>query len=89
MVTSQAPPVNSASNCTPATVRPAQSTSMGMSYCRPPQESQPQFMEWMQSGLVQRARYSRYMFAIHHEVLQRLFEAALRLKMNMFTWYFM
>lgn len=48
----------------------------------------PQFMEWMQTGLVQRARYSRYMFAIHHEVLQRLCEAALRLRMNMFTWYF-
>lgn len=48
----------------------------------------PIFMEWMESGLVQRARYSRYMFAIHHEVLQRLCEAALRLKMNMFTWYF-
>ncbi len=48
----------------------------------------PQFMEWMQSGLVQRARYSRYMFAIHHEVIERLCEAALRLKMNMFTWYF-
>ncbi len=49
----------------------------------------PQFMEWIESGLVQRARYSRYMFAIHHEVLQRLMEAALRLRMNMFTWYFL
>jgi hypothetical protein len=48
----------------------------------------PIFMEWMESGLVQRTRYSRYMFAIHHDVLQRLMEAALRLKMNMFTWYF-
>ncbi len=48
----------------------------------------PQFMEWMQTGLVQRARYGRYMFAIHPEVLARLHEAALRLKMNMFTWYF-
>lgn len=48
----------------------------------------PQFMEWMQTGLVQRARYGRYMFAIHPEVLGRLHEAALRLKMNMFTWYF-
>jgi len=48
----------------------------------------PQFMEWMHSGLVQRTRYSRYMFAIHHEVLGRLMEAALRLRMNMFTWYF-
>jgi hypothetical protein len=48
----------------------------------------PQFMEWMQSGLVQRTRYSRYMFAIHPEVFERLWEAALRLKMNMFTWYF-
>jgi hypothetical protein len=48
----------------------------------------PQFMEWMQSGLVQRTRYSRYMFAIHPEVFERLWEAALRLKMNMFAWYF-
>ena len=48
----------------------------------------PQLIEWMESGLVQRARYGRYMFAIHHEVFQRLWEAALRLKMNMFTWYF-
>jgi len=28
------------------------------------------------------------MFAIHPEVFERFFEAALRLKMNMFTWYF-
>ncbi len=48
----------------------------------------PQFIEWMESGLVQRARYGRYMFAIHPEVFARLHEAALRLKMNMFTWYF-
>lgn len=48
----------------------------------------PIFMEWMQSGIVQRTRYSRYMFAIHPEVFERLWEAALRLKMNMFTWYF-
>ncbi|MEN6407390.1 MAG: glycosyl hydrolase 115 family protein [Thermoguttaceae bacterium] len=48
----------------------------------------PQFMEWMESGLVQRTRNGRYMFAIHHDVLQRIMEAALRLKMNMFTWYF-
>lgn len=48
----------------------------------------PQFMEWMLSGLVQRTRYSRYMFAIHPEIFERLWEAALRLKMNMFAWYF-
>jgi hypothetical protein len=48
----------------------------------------PQFMEWMESGLVQRTRNGRYMFAIHHDVFQRLMEAALRLRMNMFTWYF-
>lgn len=48
----------------------------------------PIFMEWMQSGLVQRTRYSRYMFAIHPEVFERIWEAALRLKMNMFAWYF-
>jgi len=48
----------------------------------------PIFMEWLESGLVQRTRYSRYMFAIHPEVCERLWEAALRLKMNMFTWYF-
>jgi len=48
----------------------------------------PIFMEWMHSGIVQRTRYSRYMFAIHPEVFERLWEAALRLKMNMFTWYF-
>lgn len=48
----------------------------------------PIFMEWMHSGLVQRTRYSRYMFAIHPEVFERLWEAALRLKMNMFAWYF-
>ncbi len=48
----------------------------------------PIFMEWMESGLVQRTRYSRYMFAIHPEVMDRLWEAALRLKMNMFAWYF-
>ena len=48
----------------------------------------PQFMEWLESGIVQRTRYSRYMFAIHPQVLERLWEAALRLKMNMFTWYF-
>jgi len=48
----------------------------------------PQFMEWMQSGIVQRTRNGRYMFAIHPEVFERLWEAALRLKMNMFTWYF-
>ncbi|MFA7174897.1 MAG: glycosyl hydrolase 115 family protein [Kiritimatiellia bacterium] len=48
----------------------------------------PQFMEWLQSGIVQRARYSRYMFAIHPEVFERLWEAALRLKMNMVSWYF-
>ena len=48
----------------------------------------PQLIEWMQTGIVQRARYSRYMFVIHPEVFERLYEAALRLKMNMFTWYF-
>lgn len=48
----------------------------------------PIFMEWMETGLVQRTQYGRYMFAIHPEVLDRLWEAALRLKMNMFTWYF-
>jgi len=48
----------------------------------------PQLIEWMQTGLVQRARYGRYMFVIHPEVFDRLHEAALRLKMNMFTWYF-
>lgn len=48
----------------------------------------PIFMEWLESGLVQRTRYSRYMFAIHPEVFERLWEAALRLKMNMFAWYF-
>ncbi|MFA7173545.1 MAG: glycosyl hydrolase 115 family protein, partial [Kiritimatiellia bacterium] len=48
----------------------------------------PQFMEWLQSGIVQRTRAGRYMFAIHPEVFERLWEAALRLKMNMFTWYF-
>ncbi|MEN6557738.1 MAG: glycosyl hydrolase 115 family protein [Thermoguttaceae bacterium] len=48
----------------------------------------PQFMEWMESGIVQRTHNSRYMFAIHKEVLERIMEAALRLKMNMFTWYF-
>jgi len=48
----------------------------------------PQMIEWMESGLVQRARYARYMFAIHSDVIERLCEAALRLKMNMFTWYF-
>lgn len=48
----------------------------------------PIFIEWMHSGLVQRTRYSRYMFAIHPEVFGRLWEAALRLKMNMFAWYF-
>jgi hypothetical protein len=49
----------------------------------------PQFMEWQQSGLVQRTRNGRYMFAIHQETLAHLCEAALRLKMNMFTWYFL
>jgi len=48
----------------------------------------PQFMEWLHSGIVQRARYGRYMFAIHPEVFERLWEAALRLKMNMVSWYF-
>jgi hypothetical protein len=48
----------------------------------------PQILEWMQSGLVQRTRYSRYMFPMHPEVIARFCEAALRLKMNMFTWYF-
>ena len=48
----------------------------------------PQFIEWLQTGLVKRARYSRYMFSIDQEVFDRLWEAALRLKMNMFTWYF-
>ena len=48
----------------------------------------PQFNEWLESGLVQRTRNGRYMFAIHQETLNRLWEAALRLKMNMFTWYF-
>jgi hypothetical protein len=48
----------------------------------------PQFLEWMESGLVQQTRNGRYMFAIHPEVFERLWEAALRLKMNMFTWYF-
>ncbi len=47
----------------------------------------PIFMEWLESGLIQRTRYSRYMFAIHPEVFERLWEAALRLKMNMFAWY--
>ncbi len=49
----------------------------------------PQFMEWVQSGLVQRTRNGRYMFAIDRETLGHLCEAALRLKMNMFTWYFL
>lgn len=48
----------------------------------------PQLIEWMESGLLQRTRYSRYMLTIHPEVFDRLYEAALRLKMNMFTWYF-
>lgn len=48
----------------------------------------PQLMEWMQSGLLERSRYARYMFALHPEVIARFCEAALRLKMNMFTWYF-
>ena len=48
----------------------------------------PQLIEWMETGLVKRARYGRYMFSIHHEVFDRLWEAALRLKMNMFAWYF-
>jgi len=48
----------------------------------------PQLIEWIQTGLIQRARYGRYMFTIHPEVFERLHEAALRLKMNMFTWYF-
>ncbi len=48
----------------------------------------PQLIEWMETGLVKRARYGRYMFSIHPEVFDRLWEAALRLKMNMFTWYF-
>jgi hypothetical protein len=48
----------------------------------------PQLLEWMQSGIVQRTRYARYMFALHPEVIARFCEAALRLKMNMFTWYF-
>lgn len=48
----------------------------------------PQLIEWMHTLLVQRARYGRYMFAMHPEVFDRFYEAALRLKMNMFTWYF-
>ncbi|MDD4778852.1 MAG: glycosyl hydrolase 115 family protein [Fermentimonas sp.] len=48
----------------------------------------PQLIEWMHTLLVQRARYGRYMFVIHPEVFDRFHEAALRLKMNMFTWYF-
>jgi hypothetical protein len=48
----------------------------------------PQLIEWLESGIVQRARYGRYMFALHPETIERLCEAALRLRMNMFTWYF-
>ena len=48
----------------------------------------PQLIEWIETGLVKRARYGRYMFSIDHQVFDRLWEAALRLKMNMFTWYF-
>jgi len=48
----------------------------------------PQLIEWIESGLVKRARYGRYMFSIDNEAFERLWEAALRLKMNMFTWYF-
>lgn len=48
----------------------------------------PQLMEWMQSGLLERTRYARYMFSLHPGVIARFCEAALRLKMNMFTWYF-
>ena len=47
----------------------------------------PIFMEWMQSGLVQRARYDRYMFASTGGVRAPLGGGA-RLKMNMFAWYF-
>ena len=42
----------------------------------------PQLIEWMQSGIVQRTRYARYMFGLHPEVIERLIEAALRLRMN-------
>jgi hypothetical protein len=48
----------------------------------------PQLIEWIESGIVQRTRYGRYMFGLHPEVIERLTEAALRLRMNMFTWYF-
>ncbi len=48
----------------------------------------PQLIEWIESGIVQRSRYARYMFGLHPEVVERLIEAALRLRMNMFTWYF-
>ncbi|MEN6534249.1 MAG: glycosyl hydrolase 115 family protein [Bryobacteraceae bacterium] len=48
----------------------------------------PQLIEWMESGIVQRTRFSRYMFGLHPEVIERLIEAALRLRMNMFAWYF-
>lgn len=48
----------------------------------------PQLIEWMESGLMNRTRYSRYPLTIHPEVFERIYEAALRLKMNMFTWYF-
>ncbi|MDF1811600.1 MAG: glycosyl hydrolase 115 family protein [Verrucomicrobiales bacterium] len=48
----------------------------------------PQFIEWKESGLLKREQYRRYMFSIDHEVFDRVWEAALRLKMNMFTWYF-
>lgn len=48
----------------------------------------PQILEWIQTGLIQRTRYGRYMFPMHPEVITRFCEAALRLKMNMFTWYF-
>ncbi|HWQ55431.1 MAG TPA: glycosyl hydrolase 115 family protein [Bryobacteraceae bacterium] len=48
----------------------------------------PQLIEWMESGIVHRSRYARYMFGLHPEVVERLIEAALRLRMNMFTWYF-
>ncbi|MCL5742339.1 MAG: glycosyl hydrolase 115 family protein [Acidobacteria bacterium] len=48
----------------------------------------PQLIEWMESGLVHRTKYKRYPFVMHPEVIGRLAEAALRLKMNMLTWYF-
>jgi hypothetical protein len=48
----------------------------------------PQLIEWLESGVVQRTSSARYMFGLHPETVERLCEAALRLRMNMLTWYF-